>query len=1088
MAKTVKSQIELGGKVDGSLLKSMAVAEKHMAKLKKAGGTMYRAAGLAAKAAGVAVAAAGAATVKVVKDSVNVGKQFDSSMAQVAATMGKSVDEIGDLREFALEMGKTTMFSASQAADALNYMALAGYDADTSMKMLPNVLNLAAAGGFELADASNMITDVSSAMGLSIQDTTNLVDQMAKASSNSNTSVSELGEAMLVVGGTAKNMKGGTVEVSQALGLLADNGIHAAEGGTALRNILLGLSSDKFNKTFGALGVSAYDAQGNMRSLEDIFLDLNDAMSDMTVEERTQALSSAFNKVDLKSLEALLGTSKERWEDLAGAISDSAGAAEQMAKTQMDNLAGDITYFQSAMEAAQITLSDALTPALREFVQFGTNEIDELTEMLETDEFQAFASGLAKDMTDAAKAGVEALGDFVDGFGAGFDAAGFVDSLNGVGQAIGAAFGDGSDAPAAKNFGGALAGGLNLAADAIEAATPVIGGVAGAVKFLADNAGVVVPVVAGVAGAFVLINGVSGVAGVITTISGALTAMGVAGPAAGAGLTATAAGESAAGAAAASSVGQMLALGGAVLMIGGGVALAALGIAILAQSAIALASAGAPAIGVLFGLVGAVFAIGAAAYFAGPALTAGAVGMLAFGIATLMVGVGIGIAAAGLSLLAGQLPTIATYGMMAGPALMLMGAGLLVMGAGALVAGAGLLLAAPGLIAFSAAALPASGGITALAGAVGLLAGGIGAAADGIGTMGWGMQSMADNGLAAVGSLTDLSGAASAAAPAVEAAAPAFSTLGTAAQDASGGLTASASALSTILGSTMGLYMAASGAASAFSSLSGGVQGVAAGSVMASSGLAALSGSASAASGATSAAAASITASLFTLPGATSSVVGAFSGLASSLSGSMASARAVVSSACSAMESRVSGMRLHIPSPTVGPLPKFGMSGSFNPKTGAVPNVYVYYAAGGFTGGFTNGPIAIAGEAGTEAIISFDPRYRDQNIAYWIMAGEMLGMFNPFADGGFTDGSASDLSIEIASPTGLLATAASVTGAYGSSSNSVNFGGVTFAPQITVSGTGNQDVLEQLKAAEEDFFDMLDEWAVERESDYAPVF
>lgn len=284
------------------------------------------------------------------------------------------------------------------------------------------------------------------------------------------------------------------------------------------------------------------------------------------------------------------------------------------------------------------------------------------------------------------------------------------------------------------------------------------------------------------------------------------------------------------------------------------------------------------------------------------------------------------------------------------------------------------------------------------------------------------------------------------------------------------------------------LQSSASGAASAYSTVVVAISSVVAGSAAASAGFAVIASSSSSSSGVVQASSQAMIASLTALPGATSPAMAAFSALAASLSGSMASAQAVVSSACSAMESRVSGMRLHIPSPTVGPLPKFGMSGSFNPKTGAVPSVYVYYAAGGFTGGFTNGPIAIAGEAGTEAIISFDPKYRDKNIGYWMMAGQMLGVLQPFAEGGFTDGLASDLSIEIASPSGSLATAANAVGG-GSQGSSINFGGVTFAPQITVTGSGNgQDIMAQLKSAEDDFFDMLDDWAADREEDYAPVF
>ena len=328
-----------------------------------------------------AISAAATGITNFAKSSIMTGQSFDKSMSQVAATMGKNVDEIDDLREFAKKMGSETAFSASQAADALNYMALAGYDAQTSMNMLPNVLNLAASGGMELARASDMITDTQSALGLSLDETAKLVDKMAKGASKTNTSVGQLGDAMLTVGGTAKMLSGGTTELATALGLLADNGTKGAEGGTALRNIILSLSAptDKAAAALEDLGVQAFDNNGKMRDLQSIFADFNSALSDMTDAEKTQTLNSIFNKVDLKSVNALLATSTERWNEVSAAIDNADGAAAQMAETQLDNLAGDITIFQSALEGVQIALSDKLTPTLRKFVKFGTDGLSKLT-------------------------------------------------------------------------------------------------------------------------------------------------------------------------------------------------------------------------------------------------------------------------------------------------------------------------------------------------------------------------------------------------------------------------------------------------------------------------------------------------------------------------------------------------------------------------------------------------------------------------------------------------------------------------------------------------------------------------------------
>lgn len=338
--------------------------------------------GAAAKVGAAAIGAASVAVTAFAKSSVDAGMTFDSSMSQVAATMGTTVDEIQDLRDFAQKMGSKTAFSASQAADALNYMALAGYDAETSMEMLPNVLNLAAAGGIDLAYASDMITDSQSALGLSLDETAELVDKMAKASSKSNTSVAQLGEAILNVGGTAKTLAGGTTELSTALGILADNGVKGAEGGTALRNIILSLSAPTSTAAgaMESLGLNAFDADGNLRPLNETFGDLDKALSTMTQGEQTQVLNQIFNKVDLKSVNALLANTNERFDELSGYIDNASGAAQAMADTQLDNLAGDITLFQSALEGAQIVLSDQLTPTLRKFVKFGADGISSITD------------------------------------------------------------------------------------------------------------------------------------------------------------------------------------------------------------------------------------------------------------------------------------------------------------------------------------------------------------------------------------------------------------------------------------------------------------------------------------------------------------------------------------------------------------------------------------------------------------------------------------------------------------------------------------------------------------------------------------
>ena len=436
------------------------------------GGTIAKGLGGVAKVGAAALTAATGATIAFGKSAVDAGKSFDSSMSQVAATMGLTMEEMetqvgatetsfgsfeGTLRDFAQYMGANTAFSATEAADALNYMALAGYDAQTSMNMLPNVLSLAAAGSFDLARASDMITDTQTAFGISLDRTSLMVDEMAKAASTGNTSVEQLGDAFLVVGGLAQELNGGVVnladgtqatadgvqELEIALTAMANAGVKGSEAGTHMRNMLLKLSSptDDGASALRSLGVEIFDTEGNMRSLKDIFQDMSNTMNGdvgpaleefyakfegmsekgildefekspedfeflgttiidstgklrdfnevfnelkdgISQESKIQLISDMFNTRDIAAAEALLNAVEQDWDKIGESIlhaSDDGGAAAKMAKTQLDNLAGDLTLFDSALEGAKIAISDQLTPTLRDFVKLGTRGLSDVT-------------------------------------------------------------------------------------------------------------------------------------------------------------------------------------------------------------------------------------------------------------------------------------------------------------------------------------------------------------------------------------------------------------------------------------------------------------------------------------------------------------------------------------------------------------------------------------------------------------------------------------------------------------------------------------------------------------------------------------
>lgn len=344
--------------------------------------------------------------------AVKTTADFDSSMSQVQATMGIAKDAMSDLngesvntmdalRDLAKQMGPQTIFSASECADAMNYLALAGYDTQEIYDTLPTVLNLAAAGGIDLASASDMVTDAMSAHGMETSEADTMADQMAKTASSTNTSVAQLGEGILTIGATARTVKGGTAELNTALGILANNGIKGAEGGTHLRNVILSLQNptDKAAEQMQTLGVSVYDSEGNMRSLNDVLGDLNTAMDGMTAEEKSNIISKIFNKTDLSAVNALLANTGDTWDDLQQSIIDSGGAAQQMADTQLDNLSGQLTLLKSALEGLAISFGETLMPMVRSVVEKIQAFVDKLNGMSDAQretiiKIMAFAAAL----------------------------------------------------------------------------------------------------------------------------------------------------------------------------------------------------------------------------------------------------------------------------------------------------------------------------------------------------------------------------------------------------------------------------------------------------------------------------------------------------------------------------------------------------------------------------------------------------------------------------------------------------------------------------------------------------------------------
>lgn len=339
------------------------------------------------------------AILKLGKDAINTGMNFDSAMSQVAATMGLTQDEINStdgvfqkLRTTALDMGSSTKFSASEAAEGLNYLAMSGMDADTMMKALPITLQMAGASGIDLATTCDKLTNIMSSLGLASKDSATYMNNMgtvtdvfALTSTKANTDVMGLYESISQVGATARVMQNPLSELSIATGILADNDIQASEAGTILRNLLLSLTAptDSAKKAMDELGFSAFDTNGELRPMQDILQELNEKFSQMTTEEKMNIMNKIFNKTDLKGINALLGESGDRWDELEIAIDNCEGSAEQMYKTQNDNLKGSLTELSSAVEGLKIAISDKLTPVIRPVVDAITEFAQEITKVIQ---------------------------------------------------------------------------------------------------------------------------------------------------------------------------------------------------------------------------------------------------------------------------------------------------------------------------------------------------------------------------------------------------------------------------------------------------------------------------------------------------------------------------------------------------------------------------------------------------------------------------------------------------------------------------------------------------------------------------------
>ncbi len=308
---------------------------------------------------------AGLATV-----SVATVAKFDDSMSQVAAISGATGNDLERLRDLAKDLGATTRYSASQAADAMTYLALAGYDTNQILSATPGMLNLAAAAGMDLATAADIVTDTMSGFQMSAERAGEAADIFAAASSKSNTNVEQLGEAMKYASSTANAAGMDLAQTAAILGVFADSGVKGSMAGTTFNAIL----RDMRNKAkdgaiaIGDMSIALYNADGTMRDLGSIMADVEQATKNMTTAQRDAALSAVFGSEAMRGVNILLATGSERYKELEQAMYNSTGTSQKMAKTMEDNVAGTFRALKSQMEGIMIQIGEQLAPILRDTI------------------------------------------------------------------------------------------------------------------------------------------------------------------------------------------------------------------------------------------------------------------------------------------------------------------------------------------------------------------------------------------------------------------------------------------------------------------------------------------------------------------------------------------------------------------------------------------------------------------------------------------------------------------------------------------------------------------------------------------------
>jgi TP901 family phage tail tape measure protein len=359
-----------------------------------------------------AIAAAGIATaLREIYDAymecVNAAGDFEASMSNVQALSGATDSELEQLSETAKEMGATTSFTATQSADAFSYMALAGWDVESMLSGIEPILNLAAAANMDLAEASDIVTDYLTAFGLTAEDTADFVDMMAYAMSNSNTNVSQLGEAYKSCAATANSMGYSVEETTAVLMTMANAGVKGSEAGTALSAIMTRLATDTKGcaSALKEYGVYVYDeATGNMNSLSSILTGMSEVWATLTDEEQANLAKAIAGTSQYSKLQTIMAGCSETaaeggqsFSDYAAALEDCSGSAGSMAATMLDNMNGQLTLMQSAFDGLKIAVGEEFTPVMSDLYGVGADVFSVMTDIVKENPelVKAIAAGTA---------------------------------------------------------------------------------------------------------------------------------------------------------------------------------------------------------------------------------------------------------------------------------------------------------------------------------------------------------------------------------------------------------------------------------------------------------------------------------------------------------------------------------------------------------------------------------------------------------------------------------------------------------------------------------------------------------------------